>query len=560
MIAGMSATRFTRRRILKSALAAAPAAALASRMNMSRLMAQTPAGVHVAPGPFQPTWESLKSGYKAPDWFRDAKFGIWNHWTAQCVPEQGDWYARRMYLQGDKAYDHHLKTYGHPSKVGWMEMNNRWKAENWKPEELMKLYVAAGAKYFTALANHHDNFDNYNSRFHRWNSVNIGPKKDIVGIYTKLARSHGLRVAVTNHASHAWHWLQPAYGYDPEGAIAGVRYDAYTLTKADGKGKWWEGYDPQELYTGRNLVMPDGFKTIGEANAWHKVNDGKWHEEIPANNPKLAENWFLRVQDLADTYKPDLVYFDDTELPFEQYGLAFAAHYYNSSIRDKGHLDVVVNGKGLKPEHVGAVTLDIERGKAQGILAEPWQTDTCIGDWHYNIATFENHRYKTPKSVIHSLIDIVSKNGNLMLNIPVKGDGTIDSDELAFLQAIATWIPKHGEAIYGTRPFAVFGEGPPDVTNNSNFNERNQRPYTSEDIRFTRKGETVYAFAFVWPTNGKLVIKTLAKGSASLPKPIQRVELIGGGPVTFAHEPSGLTLNLPEKAPNEYAYAFIIRT
>jgi alpha-L-fucosidase len=284
------------------------------------------------------------------------------------------------------------------------------------------------------------------------------------------------------------------------------------------------------------------------------------HEEIPPNNPKLAENWFLRVQDLADSYKPDLVYFDDTELPFEQYGLAFAAHYYNSSIRDKKHLDVVGTGKGLLPDHVGAITLDIERGKAQGILADPWQTDTCIGDWHYNIATFQNHKYKTPKSVIHSLIDIVSKNGNLMLNIPLKGDGTIDSDERAFLEAIATWIPKHGEAIYGTRPFKVFGEGPPDVADNGNFNESKQRPYTSEDIRFTTKGDTLYAFAFVWPTNGKLLIRTLARNSTVFPKPIQRVDLITGGQLTFTQDATGLTLNLPTNPPNEYAYAFTIRT
>jgi alpha-L-fucosidase len=220
----------------------------------------------------------------------------------------------------------------------------------------------------------------------------------------------------------------------------------------------------------------------------------------------------------------------------------------------------VVTGKGLQPDHVGAITLDIERGKAQGILADPWQTDTCIGQWHYSLSTFENHRYKTPKTVIHMLIDIVSKNGNLMLNIPVKGDGTIDSDERAFLEALATWVPKHGEAIYGTRPFKVFGEGPPDVTNNSNFNEFRQRAYTAEDIRFTQKGDTVYAFALGWPADGKLDIKTLAKGSSALPKDVQRVELIGGGPIHFSHEPSGLKLTLPDKAPNDYAYCFIIRS
>jgi alpha-L-fucosidase len=161
--------------------------------------------------------------------------------------------------------------------------------------------------------------------------------------------------------------------------------------------------------------------------------------------------------------------------------------------------------------------------------------------------------------VIHSLIDIISKNGNLMLDIPVTGDGVIDSDERAFLEAIATWIPKHGEAIYGTRPFSVYGEGPPDV-NAGQLNERTQRAYTSEDIRFTTKGETLYAFALGWPANGRLTIKTLAKGAAALPKPVQRVELIGAGPVTFVQDASGLTLNLPEKAPNPYAYGFVIRT
>lgn len=559
MIFRMPLKRLSRRHFLKSATAAAPAVLFTSSL-LERLYGQLPASIKIAPGPFQPEWGSLKAGYKTPDWFRDAKFGIWNHWTAQCVPEQGDWYARRMYLQGDKDYDHHLKTYGHPSKVGWMEMNNLWKAERWEPEKLMDLYVAAGAKYFATLANHHDNFDNYNSRYHRWNSVNLGPKEDIVGTYTRLARERGLRVAVTNHSSHAWHWLQPAYAYDLEGPLAGVRYDAWSLTKADGKGKWWEGYDPQELYTGRNIILPDGYTSIAQANEWHKSHDAVWHEDIPPNNPALAEKWFLRCQDLLDTYKPDLLYFDDTELPFEQYGLAIAAHFYNSSIRDKGHVDVVVTGKGLQPDHVGSITLDIERGKAQGIMPDPWQTDTCIGDWHYNIATFENHRYKTPKYVIHSLIDIISKNGNLMLNIPLKGDGTIDSDESAFLREIATWIPKHGEAIYGTRPFAVFGEGPPDVTNNSNFNERHQRAYTVEDIRFTQKDGIVYAFAFVWPTDGKLLIKTLARGGNALPQPVQRVEMVGGGAVPFRQDSSGLTLTLPEKAPNTYAYVFAIRT
>jgi alpha-L-fucosidase len=521
------------------------------------MLAQAPAP-RIAPGPFKPTWDSLKT-YTTPDWFRDAKFGIWNHWSAQCVPGQGDWYARQMYIQGHRQYKHHLATYGHPSKTGFMELTNLWKAENWKPAELMDLYVAAGAKYFTALANHHDNFDCYNSRYTPWNSVRVGPKKDIVGTYGKLAKERGLRFAVSNHGSHAWNWLQTAYNYDPEGPLAGIRYDAYTLTKADGRGKWWDGLDPQDLYIGPSVVMPDGTKTIADATKWLHDNDEKWHEDISLTHPKFAANWFLRAKDLVDSYKPDLLYFDDSELPHGIYGLSIAAHYYNTSVRDKGRVDVVLTTKDTRPEEAGAFTLDIERGKTNEILAQPWQTDTCIGNWHYDISLFNNHGYKTPTYVIHSLIDIVSKNGNLMLDIPVTGDGVIDSDERSFLEALATWIPRHGEALYGTRPFSVFGEGPPD-TATGQFNERNQRAYTAEDIRFTRKGDIVYAFGFVWPDNGKYLIKTLASGSSALPKPIRQVELIGGGPIKFTQERSGLTLNLPDKAPNPYAYAFIIRT
>jgi alpha-L-fucosidase len=195
-----------------------------------------------APAPFKPTWESLVGGYRTPDWFRDAKFGIWAHWSAQCVPEAGDWYARQMYMQGGWQYDHHVKTYGHPTQVGFMEMNNRWKAENWDPEALMDLYARAGAKYFVSLANHHDNFDAYDSKYHAWNSVRVGPKKDIVGTWARVARAKGLRFGVSNHSAHAWHWLQTAYGYDPEGPLAGQRYDAFKLTQATARangGKAW---------------------------------------------------------------------------------------------------------------------------------------------------------------------------------------------------------------------------------------------------------------------------------------------------------------------------------
>jgi alpha-L-fucosidase len=221
----------------------------------------------IAPGPFKPDWDSLTAGYQAPDWFRDAKFGIWAHWSAQCVPEAGDWYARQMYIQGHKQYQHHLEHYGHPADIGFMEMDNRWKAENWNPEELLDLYKKAGARYFMSLANHHDNFDNYNSRFHGWNSTRVGPKRDIIGIWAKAARARGMKFGVSNHSAHSWHWFQTAYGYDPEGARAGQRYDAFRLTKYDGMGKWWEGLDPQELYAGALMPMPDGLTSIPLSSA-----------------------------------------------------------------------------------------------------------------------------------------------------------------------------------------------------------------------------------------------------------------------------------------------------
>ena len=558
----MKPSKLSRRRLVRNAGATAAGITVAPHL-LAESLPQIP-GRRVAAGPFQASWPSLRA-YKTPEWFRDAKFGMWAHWSAQCVPEQGDWYARRMYLQGDACYDHHLHTYGHPSKSGFMEIDNLWKADQWRPEELMGLYKAAGAKYFVSLANHHDNFDNFASTHHAWNSTRIGPMKDIVGTWAGVARSHGLRFGVSNHSAHAWHWFQPSYDYDPSGPQRGVRYDAYTLTKADGRGKWWDGLDPQELYTGRNLVMPDGINSIAAANDWHEHHDRVWTEQPPANNPEFTNSWFLRCQELMDKYQPDLVYFDNDDLPLGQAGLDVTAHFYNSSIARNGSLQCVVNGKNLQPDHTGAVTLDIERGRAKEILAEPWQTDTCIGDWHYKRSIFETHTYKTPRTVIHTLIDVVSKNGNLLLSIPVRGNGTIDEDEHAFLTALATWFPANGEAIYGTRPFTVFGEGEQDLTDNKGFSEDKQRPYSSTDIRFTTKGPTLYAFFLGWPADegrsGPLAIRSLARSSRHLAQPVRRVDLLGTDTaLRFTQNSDALHVTLPERKPNEYAYVLRITT
>jgi alpha-L-fucosidase len=509
---------------------------------------------------FQPSWESFEKNYKCPEWFKDAKFGIWAHWTAQCVPEQGDWYARGMYIQGDKYYDYHVKIYGHPSKFGFMEIDNLWKAEKWNPEKLMKLYKKAGAKYFVALANHHDNFDNYNSKYHQWNSVNVGPKKDIVGTWEKVARENGLKFGVSNHSAHAWHWFQTAYGYDSEGPLKGVRYDAATLTKEDGIGKWWEGLDPQELYTGPNMKIPDGISEFKAVMEWHEKNDRQWTEEAPVQNPKFTENWALRCTDLMDKYHPDLVYFDDFGLPLGQTGLDVVAHFYNSDIeRNNGKMNVVVTAKQLGAEQKSGVTEDIERGFSDSIQTYPWQTCSCIGEWHYKRSLYEKNSYRTVKQIVLSLIDIVSKNGNLLLSIPIRADGTIDEHEVEFLEGMAKWMKINGEGIFNTRPWKIFGEGPTQVKSGM-FNEKALKNFTEEDIRFTKKGNSLYAFLMNWPAGKEIRIKSLGKVSKLIEgQKIKSIKLLGcKNKITWEQEGDALKIILPDKSPVECAAALRI--
>lgn len=552
----------TRREAIKMMAGAIPAFGAVVTGCSSSATRKAQSYERIQPGPYTPSWESLISQYQCPEWFRDAKFGIWAHWSAQCVPEQGDWYARQMYIQGHAQYNYHVKTYGHPSKFGFMELENLWKADKWEPEKLMALYKRAGAKYFVSLANHHDNFDAYNSKYHPWNSVNVGPKKDIVGTWAKIARANGLRFGVSNHSAHSWHWFQTAYGYDGEGPQAGVRYDAYTLTKEDGKGKWWEGLDPQDLYTGRNIVMPDGVATSARAvSTWHERNDRLWTENPPAMNPKFTETWFLRCRDLVDKYRPDLLYFDNIgQLPLGQAGLDIAAHFYNSSVKaNHGKIQAVLNVKGIDAARRPGLIEDYERGSSNDIQPVPWQTDTCIGEWHYNRSLFERHRYKTVAQVVSTLVNIVSKNGNLLLSIPVRGDGTIDEDEVTFLEGLAKWMDINGEGIFATRPWKVFGEG--SARSGGGMFSEGRTNYTAQDIRFTLKGDTLYAFMLGWPSEQRAVIKSLATNSPQVEgRKIKDVSLLGyKGKLQWTQDEQGLTVQLPEKAPSEHAVTLKIK-
>jgi alpha-L-fucosidase len=507
----------------------------------------------LAPGPFEPNWASLEANYHCPDWFRDAKFGIWAHWTAQCVPEQGDWYARQMYIQGNPQYEHHLKTYGHPADSGFMELDNLWHAEHWDPKRLMQLYKAAGAKYFVALANHHDNFDCYDSKYHEWNSVRVGPHQDIVGRWAQVARDAGLRFGVSDHSAHAWHWFQTAYGYDGEGPRAGERYDAFKLTEADGKGKWWDGLDPQQLYTGPNMVIPDGLTSAKDVEDWHNKNDRQWTEKPPAMNPAFTEKWFLRCQDLVDKYHPDLLYFDDIgELPLGQAGLDIAAHYYNANRSwHDGREEGVINVKGVGGGRERGVVVDIERGVANAIRALPWQTDSCIGAWHYQ----RGIHYKSADQVVRMLVDIVSKNGNLLLSVPLRGDGTIDADEEAFLKDMTTWMATSGEGIFGSRPWHVFGEGPTNAAGGM-FNERNLN-YSPADMRFTTKNGALFVYLMAKP-GGAITVKSLAT-NAKFTQPVATVKLLGSDEtLDWQQTDAGLVIEKPATLLEHNVVAFKI--
>jgi alpha-L-fucosidase len=512
--------------------------------------------------PIAPTWELLASHYRVPDWFRDAKFGIWAHWGPQCQPEFGDWYARLMYMQGRQAWQHgetpyenHLRRYGHPSRTGFIDIIGQWKAECWQPEQLLKRYVKAGARYFMAMGCHHDNFDLFASKHHQWNSTRVGPKRDIVGGWEPLVRAAGLKFGVSNHSSHAWHWYQPAYGYDAEGPMRGRRYDAYWLRRRHGRGRFWDGLDPQELYTGPYYVPPDGITSAAAMDAWHDKRDGQWLEGVPAGNKRFVARWLERQNQLVDDYKPDLVYFDDTGLPLGQFGLDAAAHYYNQALKWRGDIDVVLFGKKLEGVQRRAIVEDVERGFLDEIRPQPWQTDTCIGNWHYDRRIYEQNAYKTPKEVIQRLADVVSKNGNLLLNIPVRGNGTIDEKEEAIVDRIASWTQRNGEAIFGTRPWRIFGEGPTRPPEGM-LNEQDAKPFTAKDVRFTRKGDALYAIFLDWPS-GESAIQSL--GGGRLPDAvIERVDLLGGPEIEFRRDADALRVTLPTPAAGAFVPALRI--
>ena len=474
-------------------------------------------------GQYEPTWESLET-HQTPEWFRDAKFGI-----------SGDWMARSLYMEGSNEYKWHVEHYGHPSEVGFKDILPLFKAENWEPEKLVERYKRCGAQYFFVLGNHHDNYDLWDSKYQPWNSMNIGPHKDILAEWAKAAKKVGLPLGISFHADHAWTWYEPAQRYDLKGPKAGVYYDG-NLTKEDGKGKWWEGLDPQMLYQ-QNHPMSQGSWDNGRIHA-------QWGWENGACPPsqEFVTNFYDRTLDAINRYEPDLIYFDVTVLPFyplSDCGLRIATHLYNKNPRG------VVFGKILSDDQRKALTWDVERGAPNEIIPIPWQTCNCIGGWHYTTSIYEHNHYKSAATVVKQLVDIVSKNGNLLLSIPLRADGTYDEKESKILDDLEAWMTQNGESIFGTRPWEKFGEGPV-AEKDIKINAQGFAGMDYRDVRFNQTKKYLYATAMGWPTDQRLVIKSLAKDNPYFKKRISQVQLLGYGKVKARQTAEGLEVELPQ--------------
>lgn len=467
-------------------------------------------------------------------WFRDAKFGIWSHWGPQSVPMRGDWYARRLYLERREPGPEeigptsrrlfHEARFGHPSIFGFKDVCREWKAQSWDPADLMDLYVRAGARYFVALANHIDNFDLWDSVHQPWNSVNVGPKVDVLERWERAARDRGLPFGISLHANWAWELLDVAFGADEDGPYAGVPYDG-RLTRGGGKGTWWDGMDPRDLY---------GRPRTGD--------------EPP--DPDFVDRFYRRAWDAFERHRPQLVYFDDTRPPFAEgsvreavppspRGRQLIERMTASGSRWYGEPGILTV-KRLHESDGGSLTLDVERNLLSAARTDPWQMDTCLGHWFYD----DGLTYKTAGQVLRMLVDVVSKNGTLLLSVPQLPDGTIDEREVQILEEIGAWMRVNGAAIYGTRPWTACGEGP--TTGDGERFREQDLPYTGEDIRFTMGKDALYATVLGEPTGSQVQIRCLGRSAGLLDRDPERIELLGAdGALSWERAEDHLRVRVP---------------
>ena len=466
-----------------------------------------------AQGPFQPNWESLK-GYQIPEWYKDAKFGIFIHWGVYAVPAFGsEWYARNMYLLDSAEFKHHVETYGPQDKFGYKDFIPMFQAENFDPDAWAQLFVESGAKFVMPVAEHHDGFAMYDTALSEWNAVKMGPKRDILGEIAGAVEKRGLVFTASSHrAEHGWFFSGgrtfPSDVQDP--AFDGL-------------------YGP---------AQPEP-KNQGDAA------EGDVSTEF-------LEDWLARTCELVDNYKPKIVWFDwwIQTPPFAPYLQLFAAYYYNRAA--EWGVGVAINYKYAAFQE-GTAVFDVERGQLSGIRPTLWQNDTSVSksSWGYT----RDQDYKSAESLIGDLIDVVSKNGALLLNIGPKPDGTIPGEEQALLREIGSWLTVNGEAIYGTRPWHTFGEGPTEVSEGA-FTDTKRAAFTGEDLRFTVKSDMLYVIALAWPGE-MLRVKSLALGAEQAGR-VTEVTLLGDhAPQQFTQTAEGLQVVLPARA-GDHAFVFKI--
>jgi alpha-L-fucosidase len=500
-----------------SALAAANGAYAQDRNAQKLADRMAKVDAETAHGPFKAEWDSL-AGYRVPEWFRDAKFGIFIHWGVYSVPAfANEWYSRNLYQKGSPAFEYHRAVYGPQSKFGYKDFIPMFKAEKFDPDAWVALFQAAGANYVVPVAEHCDGFPMYDSDFTDWDAAKMGPRRDIVGAVEKAARAKGMHFGLSSHRAEHWWWYNLAKSYDTD--VNDPRYAGL--------------YGPAEP---RTLPADD---PNGEPDSSHLE---RW---LPPSKAFL-DDWLARCTELVDKYRPEFIYLDwwINAPGFEPYLRKLAAYYYNEA-GARGQGPVLAYKEDAFPP--GAALLDIERGKLDQLRLLPWQTDVsvCVNSWGY----VRDDKYRTPKSLIAELIDVVSKNGNLLLNVGPKSDGTIPDEAKDALLAMGAWLKVNGEAIYGTRPWKLYGEGTTNAATGS-MRDIKGAAFTPQDIRFTTKGETLYALGLERPHDGKVLIKTMYAGSPYLDRKVAAVELVGSGPVSWEQTATGLVVHLPAEGPD----------
>lgn len=467
-------------------------------------------------GVYKDTWESLAT-YGEPQWYKDAKFGLFIHWGVYSVPAFGnEWYPRSMYLKGTKEYEHHIKTYGAHKDFGYADFIPLFKAEKFDPAQWMALFKESGAKYIVPVAEHHDGFQMYDSKLSEWNAAKMGPQKDVLGMLKKEADKEGILFGASSHRAENYWFYSGGRDFD-----SGIN----TITFQEPYGFAHKLFDQEDLHVYTHNIESKG------------------------PNQEHLENWLVRTCELVDQYEPKIIWFDWSiqNKVFKPYLKKFAAYYYNRSI--EWGIKVAINYKFDAFAYNTAI-YDVERGQLADIRPTLWQNDTAIAknSWGYT----ENNEFKTPESLVEDLIDIVSKNGCMLLNVGPKADGTIAQEDQDVLRGIGKWLSSNGEGIYKTSYWRVFGEGSTQVVEGS-FTDNDHALYTDQDFRFTYKAPFIYVFSMRWPENNNVLIKSLKQYNRLFAGDIVGVDVLGFDvDATFEMTEGGLAVRVSGEIDTTY--------